>query len=141
MEKEYGCFLGVQRMKVGSRVVLGISLLHLQNEDGWVIKRKNRYVTGIKCCYERLTERYINLQLIDRALQMLMLHIVWKMRNLKNGSIPAANESQFIDVLKEQRDTLAEKLTEFAVGAQSNVLDTIKRSVSIRLIPRFRSNL
>ena len=81
-----------------------------------------------------------HLQLIDRALQLLMLHIVWKARNLKSGAVPTANGSQFIDTLKEQRDALVEKLTEFSVGTQSNVLDAIKRSVSNLLILYFYVN-
>jgi cohesin complex subunit SA-1/2 len=71
------------------------------------------------------------LQMIDHALQLLSLHIVWKVRGLPAGPDPSAEEVRFRETLLEQRDSLLEKLIEFAVGTQSNTAEGVKRAVSI----------
>lgn len=69
--------------------------------------------------------------MVDRALHLLTLHIIWKARNLMRTQVLAAELEQQQDALREQRDILLEKLLEYAVGTQSNTLDVVKRAVSI----------
>lgn len=69
--------------------------------------------------------------MVDRALHLLTLHIIWKARNLMRTQVLEAELEQQQDALREQRDTLLEKLLEYAVGTQSNTLDVVKRAVSI----------
>ena len=66
--------------------------------------------------------------MIERALQFLTLHIVWKARRLPADAEPPAEEEQFREKVKEQRDTLLEKLVEYAVGTQSNTIEGVKRA-------------
>jgi cohesin complex subunit SA-1/2 len=67
--------------------------------------------------------------MIDQALNLLNLHIIWKARGLTASSEPAAEEIRYSELLREQRDSLVEKLIEYAVGTQSNTADGVKRSV------------
>lgn len=68
--------------------------------------------------------------MIDQALQVLYLHVLWKARALTNPAEPSADEVAFRTKLQTQRDALLEKLLEFAVGMQSNTAEGVKRSVS-----------
>lgn len=68
--------------------------------------------------------------MIDQALQVLYLHILWKARALTTSSEPSQDETDFRDKLKEQRDSLLDKLLEFAVGTQSNTAEGVRRPVS-----------
>ena len=67
--------------------------------------------------------------MVDRALQLLTLHIMWKARGLPAGAGLTPEELQFRDKLKEERDSLLEKLVEFAVGTQSNTVEGVRRAV------------
>lgn len=67
--------------------------------------------------------------MVDRALQVLTLHIMWKARSLPAGEELSPEEMQFRDKLKEERDSLLEKLVEFAVGTQSNTVEGVRRAV------------
>ena len=64
--------------------------------------------------------------MVDRALQLLTLHIMWKARGLPAGAELTPEELQSRDKLKEERESLLEKLVEFAVGTQSN---SVRRAV------------
>ncbi|KAH8097102.1 hypothetical protein BXZ70DRAFT_1009416 [Cristinia sonorae] len=66
--------------------------------------------------------------MIDQALQVLYIHILWKARALTNPKEPSEDEIAFRTKLKEQRDSLLEKLLEFAVGTQSNTAEGVRRS-------------
>lgn len=65
--------------------------------------------------------------MIDRALNILTMHIYWKTQRLTTDAEPDPEAKR---VLAEQRDSLLEKLTEYAVGTQSNTVEGIKRAVS-----------
>ena len=65
--------------------------------------------------------------MVDRALHLLTLHVIWKARNLVHI---ATEEESHREALREQRDSLLEKLTEYAIGTQSNTLLSIKRAMS-----------
>lgn len=68
--------------------------------------------------------------MIEQALNVLNLHIIWKARGLTSAEDPSADEAKHRESLKEQRDTLLEKLVEYAVGTQSNTGESVKRVVS-----------
>ena len=68
-------------------------------------------------------------QMVDRALQLLTLHIMWKARSLPAAAELSPDEIQFRDKLKEERESLLEKLVEFAVGTQSNTVEGVRRAV------------
>ena len=69
--------------------------------------------------------------MVDRALHLLTLHIIWKARNLVHL---ATEEEAFRETLREQRDILLEKLVEYAVGTQSNALLGVRRAVGFLYI-------
>ncbi|PIL29081.1 hypothetical protein GSI_09129 [Ganoderma sinense ZZ0214-1] len=66
--------------------------------------------------------------MVDRALQLLTLHIMWKARSLPAAAELSPDEIQFRDKLKEERESLLEKLVEFAVGTQSNTVEGVRRA-------------
>ena len=69
--------------------------------------------------------------MVDRALQVLTLHIIWKARNLTAATgETSADEQRFREKLREQREVLLEKLLEFAIGTQSNTAEGVRRAVS-----------
>ena len=67
--------------------------------------------------------------MVDRALQLLTLHIIWKARSLPASPELSPEEMQLRDKLKEERESLLEKLVEFAVGTQSNTVEGVRRAV------------
>ena len=67
--------------------------------------------------------------MVDRALQLLTLHIMWKARSLPASPELSPEEMQLRDKLKEERESLLEKLVEFAVGTQSNTVEGVRRAV------------
>lgn len=69
--------------------------------------------------------------MIDQTLQVLYLHVLWKARALTNPKEPSADELAFREKVKGQRDSLLEKLLEFAVGTQSNTAEGVRRAVRI----------
>ncbi|KAI0772878.1 hypothetical protein BD413DRAFT_622407 [Trametes elegans] len=72
--------------------------------------------------------------MVDRALQLLTLHIMWKARGLPAGTELSPDEIQFRDNLKEERNSLLEKLVEFAVGTQSNTVEGVRRAAFQNLL-------
>jgi cohesin complex subunit SA-1/2 len=76
------------------------------------------------CHTEEGAERFV--QMVDRALHLLTLHVIWKARNLVHL---ATEEESYRETLREQRDSLVEKLVEYAIGTQSNTLLSVKRAV------------
>ena len=67
--------------------------------------------------------------MVDRALQLLTLHIIWKARSLPASLELSPEEMEHRDKLKEERESLLEKLVEFAVGTQSNTVEGVRRAV------------
>lgn len=71
------------------------------------------------------------MQLIQQTLQFLMLHVIWKCQGLTSTSLPSPDETQYQESLTIQRESLLEKLVEFAVGTQCNTVDGVKRTVGL----------
>lgn len=67
--------------------------------------------------------------MIEQALHVLMLHILWKTKGLTVGEEPTPEDIRYKEVLQEQREVLLEKLVEYAVGTQSNTVEGVKRAV------------
>ncbi|KAH7929010.1 hypothetical protein BV22DRAFT_1003690 [Leucogyrophana mollusca] len=67
-------------------------------------------------------------RMIEQGLHLLGLHIIWKTRGLPNVTDPSPDETRFRETLREQRDSLLEKLIEYAVGTQSNTAEGVKRA-------------
>ncbi|EGO01292.1 hypothetical protein SERLA73DRAFT_87834, partial [Serpula lacrymans var. lacrymans S7.3] len=67
-------------------------------------------------------------KMVEHALHLLGVHIIWKTRSLTNIADPSPDEIRFKETLQEQRDSLVEKLVEYAVGTQSNTADGVKRA-------------
>lgn len=67
--------------------------------------------------------------MIDHALNVLTLYVLWKARGLTHATEPSPEEALLREKLTECRASLLEKLFEFAVGTQSNTADGVKRAV------------
>lgn len=72
--------------------------------------------------------------MIEQALHVLTLHIMWKGKELvMNEPEPTPEEVRYRDSLITQRESLLEKLVEYAVGTQSNTVVGVKRAVWFKL--------
>ncbi|KAI6041487.1 hypothetical protein EDC04DRAFT_2565548 [Pisolithus marmoratus] len=67
-------------------------------------------------------------RMIEQGLHLLGLHIIWKARSLPDARDETADSNKFRETLREQRDSLLEKLVEYAVGTQSNTAEGVKRA-------------
>lgn len=70
--------------------------------------------------------------MVEQALHVLTLHVIWKSKDLPKaqpGQEFTADEERYREVTKQQRDSLVEKLFEFAIGTQSNTAEGVKRAV------------
>lgn len=68
--------------------------------------------------------------MIDQALHLLTLYIIWKARGLTSATDPSPDELRYREKTKEHRDLLVERLLEFVAGTQSNTADGVRRAVS-----------
>ncbi|OCB88288.1 hypothetical protein A7U60_g4590 [Sanghuangporus baumii] len=71
--------------------------------------------------------------MVERALQVLSLHIIWKAKHFIRAQ-DSSDREQLQEALREQRDVLLEKLTEYAVGTQSNTLLGVRRAAFQNLL-------
>ncbi|KAH7915934.1 hypothetical protein BJ138DRAFT_1076400 [Hygrophoropsis aurantiaca] len=67
-------------------------------------------------------------RMMEQGLHLLGLHVIWKTRGLPNVLDPSPDEVKYKETLREQRDSLMEKLIEYAVGTQSNTAEGVKRA-------------
>ncbi|KAG6835657.1 hypothetical protein H0H93_016057 [Arthromyces matolae] len=72
--------------------------------------------------------------MIEQALQVLSLHLIWKSKFLNYGAEPTPDDVRFQETLVTQRESLLEKLVEYAVGTQSNTADSVKRAAFKNLL-------
>ncbi|KAJ7507277.1 hypothetical protein B0H11DRAFT_1706223, partial [Mycena galericulata] len=75
--------------------------------------------------------------MITQAIDILTKHILWKgkrLRSLKEVAEPSPEEQRFLEKTKEQRDSLLEKLVEYAVGTQSNTAEAVTRTAFMSLM-------
>jgi hypothetical protein len=72
--------------------------------------------------------------MITQALELLQKHMLWKTQRLRVAEEPeklTPEEVRFREKIKEQRDSLLEKLVEYAVGTQSNTSEAVTRAVRL----------
>lgn len=67
--------------------------------------------------------------MVEQALNTLMLHVLWKTKGLTAVADPTPEDLRYKAVLREQRGSLLEKLVEYAIGTQSNVVEGVRRVV------------
>lgn len=68
-------------------------------------------------------------QMVEQALHLLTLHIMWKGKGLTVDDDMSTEETKLREILVAQRESLLEKLIEYAVGEQSNTAEGVKRTV------------
>lgn len=66
--------------------------------------------------------------MIDQALNVLALHVIWKARRLPTEVQPSPDDTRLRESFLEQRETLLKRLVEYAVGSQSNTTDGVRRA-------------
>lgn len=68
--------------------------------------------------------------MIDQALSLLTLHIIWKARRLSAEIQLSPDDGRLGESFREQRDTLLKRLVEYAVGSQSNTAEGVRKAAS-----------
>uniref|UniRef100_D8Q7N8 SCD domain-containing protein n=1 Tax=Schizophyllum commune (strain H4-8 / FGSC 9210) TaxID=578458 RepID=D8Q7N8_SCHCM len=71
--------------------------------------------------------------MIEQALTVLSLHIFWKAKGLTIDS-ESSDDTRYRDTLREQRDSLLQKLVDFSFSSQSNTVDGVKRAAFKQLL-------
>ncbi|KAJ7481621.1 hypothetical protein FB451DRAFT_132924 [Mycena latifolia] len=75
--------------------------------------------------------------MITQALDLLTKHLMWKAQHLRmegDSPEPSPEELRAREKIQEQRDSFLEKLTEYAVGTQSNTAEAVTRTAFMCLI-------
>ncbi|KAN0139259.1 hypothetical protein V8E53_002760 [Lactarius tabidus] len=73
--------------------------------------------------------------MIDQALNVLTLHVIWKARRLPTEVQPSPDDTTRLrETFLEQRGTLLKRLVEYAVGSQSNTTDGVRRAAFQNLL-------
>jgi cohesin complex subunit SA-1/2 len=67
--------------------------------------------------------------MVSEALNLLSVHVIWKTKTLPASDDRSPEEETVQESLLEQRNSLSEKLLEYAVGTQSNVVQGVRRAV------------
>ena len=68
--------------------------------------------------------------MIDQALNLLTLHIIWKARRLSAEVQPSPDDGRLGESFREQRESLLKRLVEYSVGSQSNTTEGVRRAAS-----------
>lgn len=92
-------------------------------------KEEERVSAAISIPFCQLTHR----QMVEQGLHLLGLHIIWKARSLPDVKHTSPDSDMFRQTLREQRDSLIEKLVDYVVGQQSNTSEVVKRAVGSTL--------
>jgi cohesin complex subunit SA-1/2 len=67
--------------------------------------------------------------MVEQALNVLTLHIFWKAKGLLVNKDVSSEENPYQEQLVQQRDSLLEKLQEYAIGTRSNTGEGVRRAV------------
>ena len=78
--------------------------------------------------------------MVEQGLHLLGLHIIWKARSLPDVKDTSPDSDKFRQALREQRDSLIEKLTDYVVGQQSNTAEVVKRAVGSSAVVWYSSH-
>jgi cohesin complex subunit SA-1/2 len=68
--------------------------------------------------------------MIEECLRLLTLHLAWKSTRLSTDEGLSEEVVKYRELLEEQRNSVLEKVTEFAVGSDSKPCEGVKRAVS-----------
>ncbi|OCH94580.1 hypothetical protein OBBRIDRAFT_747233 [Obba rivulosa] len=133
-EIEIASFSEDEILKLGAICARLAALIGFRDMTGWMEEDEGGKQSSAWDIVSAVAERgrlgYKEEELmIDRALHLLTLHIMWKARGLitADGEL-SPEESRFHEKLREQRESLLEKLLEFVVGTQSNTVEGVRRS-------------
>ncbi|KAH9974267.1 hypothetical protein BGW80DRAFT_1436857 [Lactifluus volemus] len=72
--------------------------------------------------------------MIDQALNLLTLHVIWKAKRLPNDVPQSPDDGRLGESFREQREALLKRLVEYAVGSQSNTTDGVRRAAFQNLL-------
>ncbi|KIJ37056.1 hypothetical protein M422DRAFT_61048 [Sphaerobolus stellatus SS14] len=72
--------------------------------------------------------------MIEEILRLLTLHLAWKARRLSTDPSPSEEAIKYSETLEEQRNTVLEKITEFAVGSDSKPAECVRRAAFHNLL-------
>ncbi|KAG9082844.1 hypothetical protein FRC07_014077, partial [Ceratobasidium sp. 392] len=117
-----------------SAFVLRLHTLYgVRDMTNWMEEDEGGKVSRIVDVLGALTERgrlgYKEEEMMmNESLNLLVLYVAWKARLLQTNPIPESERDSAYEELKGVRDALAGRLTEFAVGTQSNTAEGVKRS-------------
>lgn len=67
--------------------------------------------------------------MIEQALSLLTLHIIWKARRLSAEVQPSPDDGRLGESFREQRESLLKRLVEYSVGSQSNTTEGVRKAV------------
>ncbi|KZT65182.1 hypothetical protein DAEQUDRAFT_716862 [Daedalea quercina L-15889] len=133
-EIEIASFNEDEVIKIGAICARLAALIGIRDMTSWMEEDEGGKQSSAWDIINALAERgrlgYREEELmVDRALQVLTLHIIWKARGLigTEGEL-TPEEQRFRERLQEQREVLLEKLLEFAIGTQSNTAEGVRRA-------------
>ncbi|KAF8902622.1 hypothetical protein CPB84DRAFT_1961568 [Gymnopilus junonius] len=72
--------------------------------------------------------------MIEQALDVLTFHVMWKTKGFPAEVEPTPEDVRYKEILQEQRESLLEKLVEYAIGTQSNTVEGVRRAAFKHLI-------
>ena len=72
--------------------------------------------------------------MIDQALNLLTLHIIWNARRLSAEIQPSPDDGRLGESFHEQREALLKRLVEYSVGSQSNTTEGVRRAASASFV-------
>jgi cohesin complex subunit SA-1/2 len=67
--------------------------------------------------------------MVEQALNVLTLHVYWKAKGLLVNKDADEEDNPYREKLVNQRESLLEKLQDYAIGTQSNTGDGVQRAV------------
>lgn len=70
---------------------------------------------------------------MEQSLGLLTLHLFWKKQEMGSGS-HLLEDAKYMETFLAQRAALMEKLSEYAIGAPSNAVSSVRQAVSLHLI-------
>ncbi|KAH9996308.1 hypothetical protein BJV77DRAFT_175068 [Russula vinacea] len=73
-------------------------------------------------------------EMIEQALSLLTLHIIWKARRLSAEVQPSPDDGRLGESFREQRESLLKRLVEYSVGSQSNTTEGVRKAAFQNLL-------
>ena len=67
--------------------------------------------------------------MVSETLNLITVHVIWKTKALPPVMVRSPDDEPLAESLMEQRNSVLEKLLEYAVGTQSNTIEGVRRAV------------